>query len=226
MPSARVFATKLLGVAAGTTTAHAMSVHEWAAQPLEDVAAERCAKLESGAYVRADVGLMQSSGGGGGESHAIFETLGAKTNALKAYRIYSKRDGSEIVAVARLADGLDGHKGIVHGGVTALLFDNTFGWANAMSKLAEDGDLDVVLQQLEAGLPVQTTKTSTGRFGFTANLAVNYRSPVLADSTVQIHCKLDTIDGRKRKLVGTLTDLHSGKHLCDATALFVIPRNV
>jgi len=227
---------RLGGLAGATSLASCMSVQEWAQQPLDDATKARCAALEASAdYVRADVGLMDSSksgGGSGGSSHAIFETLGAKTNALRAYRIYSKRDGSEIVAIARLgACGLDGHRGIVHGGVTALLFDNTFGWANAVSKLHEEGDLASVLSHLEGKDdenkdPDATTeqKNSQARFGYTANLAVNYRSPVFADTAVQLRCKLDVVEGRKRKLVGTMEDLNSGRHLSDATALFIVPR--
>ena len=38
----------------------------------------------------------------------------------------------------------------MHGGVTALLFDNTLGWSNAMSLLAERGRLAPLIERARA----------------------------------------------------------------------------
>lgn len=199
-----------------------MSTEEWLAQPLDQTAAATVAQYEKeeNSWVRVDEALIKSSGGGG----AIFGSLGADTNAVKLYRIYAKRDGSEVAAVASFGGrGCSGHPGIVHGGVSALLFDNTIGFANAVSKLAEDKELESLVRQFEQGKTVSRTP-STRRFGFTASLTVNYRSPCNADSTVVLNCKLKTVEGRKRTLVATMVDADNGKLIADASALFVIPR--
>ena len=186
--------------------------------PPSGKAAATVAKYEDSVeWVRADLSLS-----GGGEGHAIFDTLGAKTNAVPMYRIYARRDGSAVAAVATAAAGCDGHKGIVHGGITALLFDNTLGWTNAVAVLADNGSLAAVLDGEPA---VGAGKGgSPARFGFTANLLVNYRAPFKNGSTVEIECKVDRIEGRKRFLVGQMTNVETGQLIADCSSLFVIPR--
>jgi acyl-CoA thioesterase FadM len=62
------------------------------------------------------------------------------------------------------------------------------------------------------------------RFGFTANLLVNYRAPCRAGSTVELTCSVERIEGRKRFLVGEMKDVDTGTLIADCTSLFVIPR--
>ncbi|KAI9312994.1 HotDog domain-containing protein [Zopfochytrium polystomum] len=65
-----------------------------------------------------------------------------------------------------------GHAGIVHGGLIGALFDDFFG----------------TLFLLNAG----------GRYsGFTANLTIDYRTPLPASTTVAIVVWLDGVQGRK-----------------------------
>ena len=56
-------------------------------------------------------------------SHAIVGSLGVRAGAIKSYRMYLKNDGSEIAMVVNFGHGVAGHPGILHGGVTGLLFD-------------------------------------------------------------------------------------------------------
>lgn len=202
-------------IALGSVGAVCMPLSDWAVQvPPCRKAAEVVAKYEESAdWVRADLTLAN-----GGDGHAIFDTLGAKTNAIPMYRIYARRDGSAVAAIATASQGCDGHKGIVHGGVTAMLFDNTLGWTNAVSILAENGALMTVL----AG--VSDESDSTSRFGFTANLLVNYKAPFKQGATVEILCRLDRVEGRKRFLVGVMKNIETEEELADCTSLFVIPR--
>ncbi len=102
-----------------------------------------------------------------------------------------------------------GHPGVVHGGVTSLLFDNTLGWANALS-ITKGGD------------PSQ--HDTVKQFGMTANLSVNYRRPLFVGQTVVISCSLDRVEGRKRFLKGVMKDGKTGGVIADATALYVVPR--
>ncbi|KAL1495185.1 hypothetical protein AB1Y20_017050 [Prymnesium parvum] len=196
-----------------------LSLSEWASQPPPHAAAaaaiSRYERHE--AWARADLTLSPE----GGEGHAIFETLGARTNAIPAYRVYARRDGGGVAAVACLGAGCDGHRDVVHGGVTALLLDNTLGWANAVAVLAEAGRLERVLEGKGEG--GEGGGGSAARFGFTANLLVNYRAPLARGSAVEVVCRVERVEGRKRYLVGEMRNLETGELVADCTSLFVIP---
>lgn len=103
----------------------------------------------------------------------------------------------EIIALMRYGDALNGHPGVVHGGVLAMTFDNLFGWVFFASKM---------------------------KAGFTANLNVNFRKPVFAGTVVRIHSRLVEVADRKRYLQATMTDSKDGSVVAEATALFVLPR--
>lgn len=81
------------------------------------------------------------------ENHAMHETLRGD-KLIQNYEIYKKQDANEIYCILSYGHALNGYRGVVHGGITALAFDNTFGWLFASS-----------------GLPI----------AMTANLSVNYR---------------------------------------------------
>ena len=197
-----------------------MSLAEWhVASPPTAAAVAALKRYEGGEWVRIDR-LLQGNGDESlGQGHVIFDTLGAQTNAVPVYRIFAKADGSETVGVATLAEvGCDGHKGIVHGGVTAMLLDNTIGWANAASVLASRGDLEATV----AGKPLP--EDTVGTFGMTAFLNINYRAPCHAGTTVVISCVTEREEGRKRFLKGEVRDAATGKLIAEATSLFVRPR--
>ena len=201
--------------AATAATAACLSLQEWHDQPPLPLEAEALRELEgSEEFVRVDRLLLADGGAG----HAIFDTLGAKTGAVHMYRIFAKKDGSETVAVATLMPGSEGHRGVVHGGVTGLIFDNTIGWAQAMAMLARTGKIDAVL----AGEPIPADTPRL--FGFTANLSVNYRKPCLPGMTLIVRCRMDKFDGRKSYLKGEAHDASTGQLIADATSLFVIPK--
>jgi hypothetical protein len=67
---------------------------------------------------------------------------------IEAYEIYAHRDTGDIICLVAFGNALNGHAGIVHGGITALAFDNSFGWVFLAKKLDP---------------------------AFTANLNINYR---------------------------------------------------
>ena len=198
-------------------TTDCMSLAEFheAPAPTSDAAAALQRMTADGEWIRVDSVLLR----GGGEGHVIFDTLGAQANAVPMYRIFSRPDGSETVSIATLgAAGCDGHKGIVHGGVTAMLLDNTLGWANAVHVLASGGELEATLE----GRPIARDTVST--FGMTAYLNLNYRAPCRAGTTVVITCRLERAEGRKRFLKGEVRDAASGALIAEATSLFVRPR--
>lgn len=59
--------------------------------------------------------------------HALHDTLNGP-NMVEVYDVFKKNDSDEIVCLIKFGKSLNGYPGIVHGGITALLFDNTFGW--------------------------------------------------------------------------------------------------
>lgn len=81
-------------------------------------------------------------------NHALHANLRGDS-LVETFEVYLNPTTSEIHVVAHFGCGLNGHPSVVHGGILALAFDETFGWL------------------LHFGL-----KTNQA---FTANLNVNYR---------------------------------------------------
>jgi len=125
-------------------------------------------------------------------NHALHDTLAGKDKVEK-YEIYKKKQGEEILAVVVFGKALNGHPKVVHGGITALVFDNSFGW---------------LFLCLEKPLAV------------TANLSINYRSPLAANTTCVLKAKIDRIEGRKMFMSAILEDT-KGKLIAESTTLFL-----
>jgi len=120
-----------------------------------------------------------------------------------------------VTALIRIGDALDGHVGIVHGGIIALLVDDLFGFA-----------FDAL------GIP----------FAVTANLNIDYCAPLPSNTNVVVHIQLVKQENRKLFFEASvlsvpkeLSDLdnHSPSSLSDdvicyskSTCLYIIPRNV
>lgn len=151
------------------------------------------ALLGSGEYRRIDEDYLKQ--------HAdLIDTSavhGAMTfpEGLERYDIYQKGDHQELACIIRIGRKLCGHPDIVHGGVISTLFDNTYGWLFfAVGEKA----------------------------GFTANLSVNFRRPIYANSTGLMRVVVDKKEGRKTFLKATWEvdgELHA-----DSTALFIKPK--
>lgn len=124
--------------------------------------------------------------------NALHDTLFG-LHRLEKYEIYKHVSSDEVIAVVRFGDMINGHPTIVHGGITSLVFDNTFGW---------------LFFSLDLPLAV------------TANLNVNYRAPLPMNTTCILQSKLTKLDGRKMFMNATLHDLH-GKLIADSTSLFI-----
>jgi hypothetical protein len=59
--------------------------------------------------------------------HAIHGTLN-KESGIEVYEIYKSRNSDELLCIIKFGSSLNGYPGVVHGGITALMFDNSFGW--------------------------------------------------------------------------------------------------
>lgn len=111
--------------------------------------------------------------------------------------VFAKEDESEAIAVIHLGRALCGHDGIIHGGIISTVFDESLA-RNALLNLPS-------------------------HIGVTANLNVNFRSPLHADQFVILRTKLDTVNGRKVTVSGSMETLE-GEKVAEATALFIEPK--
>ena len=151
------------------------------------------------------------------ESHAIFGTLRGP-GLIERYTVYRRvkidektfqgknPTGELAVADIRVGKDLNGHKGIVHGGIISLLIDDTFGWGyEAMGRLKGktygDDDFPIVV---------------------TANLNIDFRNPLPANSDFVIRVFHERTDRRKIYFRARL-ESHDGSVLyCEAKSLFIM----
>ena len=152
-------------------------------------------------YDRIDTLLLTNEYKNFTKDHAIHDTLNG-LKKIEVYEIYKKKDADEIKCIIKFGESLNGHKGIVHGGISSLVIDNTFGWL--FMSCINGGILSL------NGLPS----------AFTANLNINYRSPVYANTIVVLTANLIKVDGRKLFMDATMEDCE-GKQLVNATTLFI-----
>lgn len=134
-------------------------------------------------------------------SHAIFGHL-LQPNLLEQYHVYKRNihghDSGEIVlAVVKLGDNLNGHEGVVHGGIIALLLDDTMGFAYEAMGIVK---------------------------AVTASLQVDYRTPVLAGSMLLIKVHLSSRQGRKLYFEAQVTSLDEEVLYAEATSLYIVPK--
>lgn len=111
--------------------------------------------------------------------------------------ITSVSQSHEIMGLIKFGHALNGHPGVVHGGILAMSFDNMFGWVFFAANM---------------------------QAGFTANLNVNFRKPVFAGTVVRIHSKLVEKKDRKKYLEATMYDAKTGVVLAESTSLFILPK--
>ena len=104
-----------------------------------------------------------------------------------------------VTARVHFGDSLDGHPGIVHGGILALALDDIFGFSfHAI------------------GVPM----------AFTANLSLDYRASLPADSSVLIHVFLEKRDHRKLYFKADVTSLDGQILYTESSCLYIVPRSV
>ena len=126
-------------------------------------------------------------------THAIYGNL-MGDDRIEAYEVYKKNDSDEVKCILKFGNKLNGYPGIVHGGITALLFDNCFGWLFISMKIPK---------------------------AVTANLTINYKKPIFANNAYVITTKLSKLEGRKLTMEGTLSD-KNGAVLAESTSLFIV----
>jgi len=109
---------------------------------------------------------------------------------------------SRLSALVEMGSELTGHPGVIHGGFTAALLDDLFGWAASSERKARN----------------------LGPANFTANLDVNYRRPLLAGSTYLVEVRVDRVEKSKKVyLSATLSDAQ-GRTCVEATSLYIVAK--
>ena len=110
--------------------------------------------------------------------------------------------GRSAVMVFYLGADLCGHPGVVHGGALATIIDE--------------------------GLARSCFHALPNKIGMTANLSINYRAPIPADSFVVLRATTTKVEGRKAWVQGRLESLPMGneapKVFVEASGLFIEPR--
>ncbi|UJR21284.1 hypothetical protein I4U23_024376 [Adineta vaga] len=102
---------------------------------------------------------------------------------------------AEVRVAFHLGPGICGHKGIVHGGLTATMIDEVSG-AAAFSSIGPC---------------------------FTANLNINYKLPLLTPAWVLVRAHVDHVDGRKAYIHSSVENGEGGVY-AQAIALFIKPK--
>ncbi|GAD97882.1 thioesterase family protein [Paecilomyces variotii No. 5] len=120
---------------------------------------------------------------------------------LAMQKIFYNAKENSIVNVVYFGAALEGWPTVVHGGALATVLDETLGRVAVRS------------------FPART--------GVTANLNINYRAPVSSVNFYTITATLDPIlsTDRKAHIKAEVRD-QTGKLCVEATALFVVPRNL
>ncbi len=122
----------------------------------------------------------------------------------------SSRRREVAVVNFRLGDKLNGHSGIVHGGILSLLFDEAMGWAYEC--LRNEGEL------------FDETSTTPVMTAVTANLNVDFRVPFVEGSDGLIRVYHDERKGRKIYFTAKLESRDGSITYAEARSLFVMVR--
>ncbi|XP_060726157.1 acyl-coenzyme A thioesterase THEM4 isoform X1 [Tachysurus vachellii] len=123
----------------------------------------------------------------------LFTRSNKEYGAAFEYVIFMNKQEKKCVCAFQSGHLLEGPPGHVHGGAIATMMDTVTG----------------TLAGYLAG-PVMT-----------ANLNINYRSPVPLGSVVLLHSALDRIEGKKIFVNGRVTSTDESKLHTEATALFI-----
>lgn len=113
-------------------------------------------------------------------------------------------DHQRFHSVLTLGKETAGYPGIVHGGLSAAILDETLG-------------LLFFALKSQGALPFWGP-------AFTANLEVNYKAKLPTGNTVLCTSELESVDGRKVWMTATISDGPHGKVYATARALFVAPK--
>jgi len=173
------------------------------------------------------------------EKHAIMGTL-LDDSMIAAYEIYRPTnpsihpvaDGSEsnllvLVATVKFGTHVNGHGGLVHGGILGLMFDDAMGC----------GSYEVLLASANSESNSNSNANSNSNSKWktnppicvTANLNIDFRRPVPEGTAVRIEVVLERWEGRKffltAKMLGVEPEPKPGEEdvlYAEATSLYIL----
>jgi acyl-coenzyme A thioesterase PaaI-like protein len=165
------------------------------------------------------------------EDSLFATTLKTPTTIRDCITVYPRPEPSdshinEITTLATLGSALDGHPGILHGGIVASLLDEAMGILQTVNH-ERDHFLAVGRGVAEGESP------ANGLGSFTAFLDVTYERPVRSGAAVQVVARYVKREGRKQwidaevrqVLVGGGEDEDGEVVVCArGSGLFVVPR--
>ncbi|KAG5179124.1 HotDog domain-containing protein, partial [Tribonema minus] len=129
--------------------------------------------------------------------HVLHDTLNYR-HGVQCPVVSHDSAGCRLQAVVRFGQQTRGHPDLVHGGITALTFDNLQGWCMFM-----DGRTNVL----------------------TAYLHVDFKAPLPTHTTVLAEVRIDRQEGRKLFASGTIRTLDGSITFATCSSLFIIPRD-
>ncbi|KAF4985199.1 hypothetical protein FDECE_16740 [Fusarium decemcellulare] len=112
--------------------------------------------------------------------------------------VYADDEAGSLLAFYHLGRRLSGHSGLVHGGISAVLLDECMGRAS--------------FPRLD------------GKIAVTANLTLNYKSPIPVDSIILVRADVTEVQGRKAWVRGVIENAEDGQVLVEATGLYIEPK--
>lgn len=190
---ARSYGRASLLLFVGSTTAY---LTLWDRRPLRSLAVcEATAADEASPWE-----IMTVPDRGMVSTHIIYGTLLEQNNLIERYDVYrSSSSDNAVRGVVKLGGNLDGHPGVVHGGILALLVDDVLGFGFYAMGIS---------------------------MAMTANLNMNYVAPVPANTEIIIDASLERQEGRKLFWTVIVSDANDPDHVyCNATSLYIIPRH-
>lgn len=133
------------------------------------------------------------------ENHSLIHSRREK-GAFEAFDVWVDHAAGRTIALVQFGSTLCGHKGITHGGATAAVCDELFGWT---------------AHRCGPGQPTNI---------FTANLRVDYKAPLPAGVPVVVCTTLDRVERRKLFMRSTVESLDGSTLFATAESLFIIAR--
>mmetsp|Transcript_18211 Transcript_18211/g.48997 ORF Transcript_18211/g.48997 Transcript_18211/m.48997 type:complete len:238 (-) Transcript_18211:229-942(-) len=120
---------------------------------------------------------------------------------FERFDVWMDEEHHRTIALVRLGDRLCGHRGIVHGGATAAICDELFGWT---------------AHRCNPGRPTRI---------FTASLDVHYKAPLPAGTDVAVTTAVVRRDGRKVFMEARVESPDGAVLYATAKSLFIISRD-
>jgi acyl-coenzyme A thioesterase PaaI-like protein len=136
--------------------------------------------------------------------HAIFGLLLGE-DRIESYEVFKRPKNADdtananvLIALVKFGDSVDGHPGVVHGGILSLIFDEALGYGYEAIGVSH---------------------------AVTANLNIDFRAPVPAGAHVRVAAQLEHREGRKLFWTAQMTSLDQSVLYAEAKSLYIIPKS-